>query len=47
MHLSSNRSRREQCVMVGLLTTREKFDCCVMLGISKEADFSIVNYPER
>lgn len=33
--------------MAGLLTTREKFDCYAMLGISKDVDFSIVNYPER
>ena len=32
--------------MVGPLTTREKFDFCVMLGISKEAHFSFVNCPE-
>lgn len=35
-----------RCVMVGLLTTREKFDCCVMLWISKEANFSFVNCPQ-
>lgn len=32
--------------MVGLLTAREKFDCCVALGIIKEAHFFIVTCPE-
>lgn len=33
--------------MVGLLTTREKFDCSIMLGSSREAHFYIVNCPEK
>lgn len=34
---------------MGLLTPKEKFECCVVFGISKEAHFSFtfVNCPER